>query len=143
MTHTHTTYHEAVHAALHLLADDMGYEIPTHADIAQERTYLRALMNMRDPAPLPDGYPEAEAIVLDTERERKGTATWEDRHGLVGSSEDCPVARRHYAPGGRRNRQRGKLGAARVPSARAHVYRQRDPQRSWARTAAGMRRGHG
>lgn len=28
MTHTHTTYHEAVHAALHLLADDMGYEIP-------------------------------------------------------------------------------------------------------------------
>lgn len=35
MTHTHTTYHEAVHAALHLLADDMGYEIPTHADIAQ------------------------------------------------------------------------------------------------------------
>ena len=78
MTHTHTTYHEAVHAALHLLADDMGYEIPTHADIAQERTYLRALMNMRDPAPLPDGYPEAEAIVLDTERERKGTATWED-----------------------------------------------------------------
>ena len=78
MTHTHTTYHEAVHAALHLLADDMGYQIPTHADIAQERTYLRALMNMRDPAPLPDGYPEAEAIVLDTERERKGTATWED-----------------------------------------------------------------
>ena len=78
MTHTHTTYHEAVHAALHLLADDMGYEIPTHADIAQERTYLRALMNMRDPAPLPYGYQEAEAIVLDTERERKGTATWED-----------------------------------------------------------------
>lgn len=78
MTHTLTTYHEAVHAALHLLADDMGYEIPTHADTAQERTYLRALMNMRDPAPLPDGYPEAEAIVLDTERERKGTVTWED-----------------------------------------------------------------
>ena len=36
---------------MHLLADDMGYEIPTHADIAQERTYLRALMNMRDPVP--------------------------------------------------------------------------------------------
>ena len=68
MTHTHTTYHEAVHAALHLLADDMGYEIPTHADIAQERAYLRALMNLRDPAPLPDGYPEAEAIVLDITR---------------------------------------------------------------------------
>ena len=78
MTHTHTTYHEAVHTALHLLADDVGYEIPTHADIAQERTYLRALMNLRDPAPLPHGYQEAEAIVLDTERERKGTATWED-----------------------------------------------------------------
>ena len=28
MTHALTTYHEAVHAALHLLADDMGYEIP-------------------------------------------------------------------------------------------------------------------
>ena len=35
-------------------------------------------MNLRDPAPLPDGYLEAEAIVLDTERERQGTVTWED-----------------------------------------------------------------
>ena len=78
MTHTLTTYHEAVHTALHVLATDMGYEIPTHADIAQERAYLRALMNLRDPAPLPDDYPEAEAIVLDTERERKGTVTWGD-----------------------------------------------------------------
>lgn len=78
MTHTHATYNEAVHAALHLLADDMGYEIPTHADIAQERTCLRALMNMRSPSPLPDGYLEAEGIVLDTERERRGTVTWED-----------------------------------------------------------------
>lgn len=78
MTHTHATYNEAVHAALHLLADDMGYEIPAHADIAQERTCLRALMNMRSPSPLPDGYLEAEGIVLDTERERRGTVTWED-----------------------------------------------------------------
>ncbi|WP_315299560.1 protein-ADP-ribose hydrolase [uncultured Actinomyces sp.] len=78
MTHALTTYHEAVHAALHLLADDMGYEIPRHADTLQKRTYLRALMNMRGPAPLPDGYPEAEAIVLDTERDRRGTVTWED-----------------------------------------------------------------
>ena len=53
MTHTHATYNEAVHAALHLLADDMGYEIPAHADIAQERTCLRALMNMRSPSPCP------------------------------------------------------------------------------------------
>ena len=78
MTHTHATYNESVHSALHLLADDMGYEIPTHADPAQERAYLRALMNMRDPAPLPDGYREAEAVVLDAERERRGTVTWED-----------------------------------------------------------------
>lgn len=28
MTHTHTTYHEAVHAALHLLADDMATRFP-------------------------------------------------------------------------------------------------------------------
>ena len=77
MTHALTTYHEAVHAALHLLADDMGYEIPA-SDTSQERTYLRALMNMRDPAPLPDGYREAEALVLDTERDRRGTVTWED-----------------------------------------------------------------
>ena len=78
MTHTYATYNEAVHAALHLLADDMGYEIPAHADTAQERAYLRALMNMRDPAPLPVGYREAEALVLNTERERRGTVTWED-----------------------------------------------------------------
>lgn len=78
MTHTHATYNESVHSALHLLADDMGYEIPSHADTAQERAYLRALMNMRDPAPLPDGYREAEAVVLDAERERRGTVTWED-----------------------------------------------------------------
>ena len=77
MTHTHTTYNKAVHAALQLLADDMGYEIPP-SNTSQERAYLRALMNMRDPAPLPDGYLEAEAIVLDTERERTETATWED-----------------------------------------------------------------
>ena len=71
MTHTHATYNESVHSALHLLADDMGYEIPSHTDTAQERAYLRALMNMRDPAPLPDGYREAEAVVLDA-------VTWED-----------------------------------------------------------------
>ncbi len=47
----HSSYNEAVHAALHLLADDMGYVIPAPAEIAQERTCLRALMNM---APLPD-----------------------------------------------------------------------------------------
>ena len=28
MTHTLTTYNEAVHTALHILATDMGYEIP-------------------------------------------------------------------------------------------------------------------
>ena len=28
MTHAHTTYNEAVHTALHILAEDMGYEIP-------------------------------------------------------------------------------------------------------------------
>ena len=77
MTHTLSTYSDAVHAALHLLADDMGYEIPP-SDTSQERAYLRALMNLRDPAPLPDDYLEAEAIVLDTERERKETVTWED-----------------------------------------------------------------
>ena len=77
MTHTLSTYSDAVHTALHMLAEDMGYKIPP-SDTSQERAYLRALMNLRDPAPLPDGYPEAEAIVLDTERERKGTVTWED-----------------------------------------------------------------
>ena len=77
MTHTLTTYNEAVHTALHILATDMGYEIPP-SDTSQERAYLRALMNIRGPAPLPDGYPEAEAIVLDAERERTGTATWEN-----------------------------------------------------------------
>ena len=77
MTHTLTTYNEAVHTALHILATDMGYEIPP-SDTSQERAYLRALMNLRDPAPLPDDYPEAEAIVLDAERERKGTVTWEN-----------------------------------------------------------------
>ena len=75
MTHTLSTHSDAVHAALHLLADDMGCEIPP-SDTSQERAYLRALMNLRDPAPLPDGYREAEGIVLDTERQ--GTATWED-----------------------------------------------------------------
>ena len=77
MTHAHTTYHEAIHTALHILAADMCYEI-SPSETSQERAYLRALMKLRDPAPLPDGYLEAEAIVLDTERERQGTATWED-----------------------------------------------------------------
>lgn len=77
MTRTLTTYNEAIHTALHILAADMGYEI-SPSDTSQARAYLRALMNMRDPVPLPDGYPEAEAIVLDTERERQGTVTWED-----------------------------------------------------------------
>ena len=34
MTHTLTTYNEAVHTALHILATDMGYEIPPLGHVA-------------------------------------------------------------------------------------------------------------
>jgi len=79
MTRTHTaSYAEAVRTAVRILAEDMGYETPASSESSQERAYLRALMNLRDPAVLPDGYLEAEGIVLDAEREQRGTATWDD-----------------------------------------------------------------
>lgn len=42
MTHTHTTYNKAVHAALQLLADDMGYEIPPLEHFAGTRIPARS-----------------------------------------------------------------------------------------------------
>ena len=51
MTHTLTTYNEAVHTALHILATDMGYEIPPLGHVAGARLSARPHEHARSRSP--------------------------------------------------------------------------------------------
>ena len=78
MTHTLTTYNEAVHTAPAHPGYRYGIRDSPIRHLAGARLSARPHEHARSRLPCLMAYLEAEAIVLNTERERQGTATWED-----------------------------------------------------------------